>query len=158
MHSEKQRGIERDRDRKIGTLPACLSFPFDATALPSRRNKRFAGGIFLDGSHLQREIRGDTESSSKYRVPLFISGCRRCLGKHDEHSCGPDRDFNRAKGPAFRSYENSRDSTPSRVAAKFCNVPLASRRFQGLDNYLVFRMHCVSGLLGLLYSPRDHES
>lgn len=35
------------------SLLACLSFPFDATAAPPRRNKRSAVGIFLDGSHCE---------------------------------------------------------------------------------------------------------
>lgn len=50
---EKERERERELVPEESSLLACLSFPFDATAAPPRRNKRSTVGIFLDGSHCE---------------------------------------------------------------------------------------------------------
>lgn len=73
----RREGWQEERAAEKSSLLACLSFPFDA-AQP-RRNKRSAGGIFLDGSHRDtgprgcRKRRPSTVLSYLFPVPAVVS-------------------------------------------------------------------------------------
>lgn len=78
---ERWQKKEEEEGAEKSSLLACLSFPFDATTRPPRRNKR--RNIF-GWKPLRHGPAGMPKTPSKYRALLFISGSRRCLGKHGQ--------------------------------------------------------------------------